>query len=493
MVTINRSNRRSTGKVTPIRIWIPPKYTGIYKLEIIRSDGTIDDLTDLAVSWEFEDGVTNKIGKFKFTVWNVNEEYTNTWTGNEIVNFYSDYDNVALTKKFSGRSERILRRSNRVEVSGRSEALFFLEKTVTQSFTATDCSEILKSLNTTYGQGNFTVTNIATSGVLMTVNWNEKPFFECVSELSQKAGFDAYVDATYDWNFFEKGSRTNEEEGLMENYNLMEVGEFGDDLQTVKNKIRIYGAIIDGVQVFYTANDVASQNRYGTRVLIRSNNNIKTFAEAKVLGDFLLENNKDPAIVGDVSGVFLAKIQPGEKIHIGSPPNGLNAGTYAIRNYKHSWGNRGLFTTVSVEKKPIRITDAISNIIGRSSDQNQTSSNVFDLDYSLTEPFDDASTGTLSNLTITQGVLRVASGQTSGSWTSDVRTTDENVTEAALSLFGTLITGASVQISNDSGLNFQTVNNNEKIILATSGKSLVLKISITDTTTELSAVSVQYK
>ncbi|GAG40979.1 unnamed protein product, partial [marine sediment metagenome] len=36
---------RSTTRIRPIRIWIPPKDTPIYKLEVIRSDGTTDNIS----------------------------------------------------------------------------------------------------------------------------------------------------------------------------------------------------------------------------------------------------------------------------------------------------------------------------------------------------------------------------------------------------------------------------------------------------------------
>ena len=67
--------------------WTPPIYTTLYKLEVIRADGTIDNITDLVHACEIEDGVTDTIGRFEFEIWDPNETYVTAWTGNEVFKY----------------------------------------------------------------------------------------------------------------------------------------------------------------------------------------------------------------------------------------------------------------------------------------------------------------------------------------------------------------------------------------------------------------------
>src|SRR3990167_892374 len=152
---------RSLKVIRPI-IWIPPIYTASYKLTVERDDGTIDDLTNLAHAFEINDGVTESIGSFSFELYNPNETYTDVWNGNEIFRYYSDYASTATTLRFRGRIERVSYENNAIKVSGRGEALFFMEKTVTQSYTSANCDTILKDLIDKYGAG-FTYNNVSSS------------------------------------------------------------------------------------------------------------------------------------------------------------------------------------------------------------------------------------------------------------------------------------------------------------------------------------------
>ena len=54
--------------IKPI-IWVPPRHTASYKLELERSDGTLDDITPLVSRFEIEDGVTDVMGRFEFEIW----------------------------------------------------------------------------------------------------------------------------------------------------------------------------------------------------------------------------------------------------------------------------------------------------------------------------------------------------------------------------------------------------------------------------------------
>jgi len=252
--------RHSTRK-TKVWHWIPPQYTAKPKVLITRQDGTIDDITAIAINWEFEDGKTTSIGNFKFTVWNNKEQWTDIWTGKEKVELYCDYAATATNKRFKGYIEKVSYNNNQVTVTGRANAQVEIDKLVTYSATTKECSLIFTDLINAYAD-NTTLTNIDVSTVSMTVNWYEKPFLDCVKELCDSAVFDAYKDHDDEWHFFAVNSRINNTEAIVHNYNMLSIDEFAEDITFVKNKIVVYGAMVDGIQIIKSAKDQTSITTY---------------------------------------------------------------------------------------------------------------------------------------------------------------------------------------------------------------------------------------
>lgn len=484
---------RVTRRGSRIRIWVPPEYTTIYRLTVTRKDDSVDDLTDLAHLIEIEDGATEQIGQFKFEVWNPNETYSEVWTGMEVVRYYSDYDNTASSLRFRGRIEKVSYQNNKVVVSGRSEALYFLNITVTQTFTTTDCADILRSLNSIYGGGNFTETNIADSGVELTINWTQKPFWDCVQELARASGFDVYVDADLDWHFFKKGSVVNNGEGIMFNYNLLGVTDFGQDLKQISNRVIVYGAAKDGIQIIHTAEDTPSQSANFVREKIINDDNVTNQTQAEELADYWLSKLQDGPTVGGVKGTLLASIQPGEKIWVGSPANTLNQGTYSIAKYKHTIGASGLFTQVTLENSPRQMSDVIKNMVMSTSEQRQTSINPEEMRYSYNF-FYDEDVGVHSNTEITDSVLKLQSGQSSGNWVSPVKTHTTDISEVYVLGVGETLTGVVFHVSLDGGLNYDVVGNKEKrTTFSSSGKKLMVKAVFSDADTQVDSLAVMFK
>ncbi|KKK73866.1 hypothetical protein LCGC14_2889530 [marine sediment metagenome] len=221
--------------------------------------------------------------------------------------------------------------------------------------------------------------------------------------------------------------------------------------------------------------------------------NVTTYAQAKELGDFLLAGKKDPPIVGEVKGILLASIQPGEKIRISSPLDNLPPSTYQIISYKHSYDTEGLFTTVKISKEPRLISHVLKEIIERGSKKQETTSNPHEMRYSFNFLF-DTDEGVHSDTQISDGVLSLQDGQSSGNWISPSRSTNSNITEAYLIAVGETLTGLTFEVSGNNGVNYQTITNKSKIVLTTAlGAVLKIKVSFSDADTQLDSLSVQYK
>lgn len=481
-----------TVNIRPIKpfVWIP---AGVptHKITITRSDGTVDDITDIANLIEVEDGVTDTIGLFKLEIWNPNETYTRVWTGMEIVRYYCDYNQTAESLRFRGRVERVSYQNNKIIVNGRSESLTFLNVNITKSYDNVETSVILKDLITNFAP-QFTITNITESTTNVTKNWIDTPFWDAIKELCVDAGFDCYLDAELDMHYFRTGSVLNTEEAIVHDSNLMSVSDFADDLTFVRNKIRVYGAKQDGIQILYTAKDTASQTAYGVREKKINNDNITDYTQASELGEAILANEKDPPQVGNVTGTLLASIQPGERIRLSSPENNIPPGDYDILSFKHIINfNRGLTTTVKVNKEPKLFSHIISKIINTTDEQQDVSINPEDMDFSFNFLFDSDS-GSHTNTEISDGALKPTAG--TGTWISGTRTIPANITKAYPIIIGTKLSGAIISVSGNGGLDYQVLTDKTlATITSATGTSLVVKVVFSDADTEIDSLSILYQ
>lgn len=475
----------------PVFVWVPPTSSAAYKLTVERSDGTIDDLSQIAHMIEIEDGVTENIGRFSFEVWNPNETYTNVWAGNEIVRYYSDYAADATTLRFRGRIEKPSQKGNKLYVTGRADALKVVDRVVTKTYSATETSVILLDLISTYATG-FTSTNVATSSVTVTKQWTEKPFWDCVKELCADAGFDCYVDKNLDFNYFEQGSRLNTGEAIVHDYNLLEIGDFSPDLTLLRNKVKVYGATIDGIQIIYTANDLTSQGTYGIKEEIITDTNITEYTQAAEVGEAKLTILKNPPIVGEIKSILMATVQPGEQIRLSSPEDNIIPSFYQSSSYKHRIDEGLLSTTIKIVKDPVKISQILKSIITSANESQETSSNPFQMEFTYNFLY-NTDEGTHSNTEITGGVLKLQSGQTSGSWTSPTRIETGNIIQAYLVVVGQTLTGATYEVSADGGINYQDIENGELVTLSTSvGENLIVRVTFSDATTQIDSLSLQY-
>lgn len=470
-------------------------FSPIYKFTITRTDGTEDDLTDVAHLIEVEDYATDSIGRFKFEVYNPNEDYTGVWQPKNIVRYYKDYSTVATTLRFRGRVERVEYKEGKVVVSGRHDILQGMEIVVNKTYTNQEVSSILTDLVTTYLSG-FTVTNVQTTTVSKTITWADKPFWDCVQELCDNTGYECYVDSSLDFRFFPSGSVTNSTDAIVHESNLDSVEGFTtNDSTLVRNRVRVYGGEVDGIRPFATSEDSTSQSDNFERIEIIQDDSITSYSEAKALADAILEQKKNAPQVGQVkSTIILGTIQPGENLRLSSPLDNLPPTYYFTKGYKDTIDLNALelSTTVYVNKEPRKISDVLSSIIRRDSSQQNTSVNPNDMDSSYDFTFDTDS-GTHSNTQITSSVLKLTSGSTTGSWTSPSRIETNNITQVYILSTGQTLTGVLFDVSTDGGNSYQTVGLKTLTTLTNQGQALVIRVRITDTSAQVESLSVQVK
>ena len=483
--------RRSTRKTKAFH-WIPPPAMARPKIIVTRSDGTTEDnITDTAVEWEFEDGKTDVIGRFECKLWNNREQWTDIWTGMESVEMYCDYAAAATNKRFKGYIEKVKYHNNMITITGRSNGQVLVDKLVTYQASTKECSLILKAIIDLVNAG-VTYTNIKASTKSITVNWYEKPFLDCVKELCDSAGFDAYLDYDDDYHFFEVGTVVNNGEGIVHTYNMISIDEFADDITFVKNKVVVYGAVIDGIQIIKSAKDADSISTYNERKMIVNDDNITDETQAQEYADYLLAKNKDPPQIGEMTSFMLATIQPGENINLSAPTNNVSPGNYQILSYKHKFDtSKGFITTVKVNKEPRRFSHIISSLINANNQKNQTSSNPYAQENTYNFYFNSDS-GTHSTTEITDGVLKPTGA--SGTWISTNRELDTNLYSVSVVIVGETLTGAKIYVSGNNGLGWEEVANKNYLKISSAlGAGLKVKVVFSSADTQVNSLSIQYK
>lgn len=478
--------------INPIH-WIPPTKGIIYKLTIEDNTGEIYDITDQVLSFEVKDNATESIGDFNFTLSNYDEFWTGLFTGNEIFRYYKDYASDATTLRFRGRIEKPSYINSTLKCSGRSESKKFMDITVTKQYVNVETSIILKDLFSTYGSG-FTTNNVTSSNIFSTVNWSDKNFWDCVKELCSAASFDCFIDANLDVHYFEIGSVNNTTDAIVHDYNLIEVGEFASDDALVRNRIRVYGATIDGVQVMYTVNDPTSQLK-GIKTDTINDDNITSYTQAKEIGDYKLLQGINPPKVGEVSAFLLATLAPGDNVLISSPIDNMPPQYYPSTGWKDEVNTEDgtLKTTVNIYKEPRAINHIMKNIIETQNKTSDTSGNPSDMDNAYTFTFDSDS-GTHSDTQIVNGVLKLQTGKLSGTWISSIRTLLTNLDQVYLVLNTNLTTGVIVSASGNGGVDYIALSSNTLTSIGIAkGLSLIVKCVFSSASCEIDSLNLQYK
>jgi len=485
-------NIRSLGnsKPIPIYVWIPPIYNPVYKIEVVTSSNTYD-ITSIMIEGEYTDGITETIGSFEFKIDNSSEIYTDLFSPYDKVNIYMDYGATATTKVFTGKIERISKTNNSLVLTGRSSAIRTIGKNVTYSVTNTKRSDVLKAIINKYFD-YITTNNLEDDDTLIDVDYEEKPFWEVVEELCLAAGYDAYIDQDFDFHYFQSGSRQNTTEAVVHNANIVDVGDFSPDLQLVYNKVRVYGKSINDLPIFATAEDSSSQSQYDVKELTIHDTSINTVEQAQARADYELSVNKDPPIIGSVLSLGLPTIKPGEQIRISDPQNGLEPKYYTIQKFTHKFSNDDPFMTeLTIQKERTTVSQILKKRIKfefSSSEKN----NPNELDHSYLITFDsDSGTHTNTEIDTNIGVLKVASGSSSGVWISDNYEVDENITVAEVRLSGNNLGGSSVYISLTGGEPYTPIT--LKQANAQSGNNIRIKVALANANAELKTIAVYYK
>jgi len=503
-------NIGSIGKTKPIPSthFIPPRFAAVWKIEIVTDTETID-VTELLASGEFSDGVTDKIGDFMFRLLDPSNNITDRVDEFDTVNVYLDYGTTATTLRFSGKIER---KSNAeqiyLDISGRSIAMITTGINITYSSDGPKARSVIVGdiIDIVNNQSSDQINKSGIEDDLTTANvsYGEIPFWQIMAELSNVGERDSYISPDLIFNYFERGTRENRTEAIVESINLIEAFDFAKDTEEIVTKVRVYGKTDGNVPIIYSSSSDTSQTKGIVKELKKDIGTILTPAQAQDLADSSAATNKVAPTVGTITSVMLPTILPGEKIKIANPTNNIPPAFYEINSFRHFFTEEGSPETALVIKKE-RIN--MSRVVKKNFNfQNDVTENInpremdFSIiyDYSLEvgdKLFDD---GTFDNVELEVGstgigVLKTISGET-GTWISEEILTSAPVSIIEIRQNSTDLAGTKFFVSLDKGNTFKEIGSDAGDFTFTNPQnSIILKAEIKSSNTRIQKIGILYK
>jgi len=472
------------------KIFIPiPKIRNTHcKVEISGVDVTSRVIDS---SWVLP--CTSGIGTFNITLSNAKGQFSGDYNSGDTVKFYAD-NKDATTLQFWGRidytKDDLSNQGQFLNIDGRHRAFLLNEHFVCHTATNTATSQILKDIIDKIPSGyGFTYSNIQTDTTTMSVEWNYKPFWDCVEELCNKARYDCYVDNDMDFHYFEENSIANNDDAIAEGDNFVQSKDYGTNDYYEKTRVIVMGLDSGGLPIIYTA--VSPDEGDEIREVFVNDTSADTLRKVQdiALAKLAEVTNKNPR--QKIISHGLETIKPGENIWVIVPRQKI-AGQYKMVQITHKFGMKqgGWKTETIMEEQETGTSSAIQGL-AKTSQQIKEARNVYKMNYSYNFDFDSDS-GDHTNTEIIRGVLKT-DGSASGTWISPIRTIGSNVTALEMRTKGEQQTSIVIFVSVDGGAVWNQVTQiREDYTISPSGRDLRIRVVFSSPSAQLDSMALLY-
>jgi hypothetical protein len=470
-------------------IFIPiPKPRNTHcKVEINGSD-----MTTRVIKSSFVYPCTTGIGTFTINLSNAHGQLNGLFSEGQTVKFYAD-NTDATYLQFWGRIDfvknNISDSGQFLEIEGRHRSYLLTESLICHQTTTTSPAQVLKDiidiLPASYG---FTYNNVNADAEVINVEWNYKPFWDCVGEICNYSGFDVYVDNDLDFHYFEENSILNEQEAIVEGDNFLNTKDWGTNNTYEKTRVTVIGQDDEGLPIIYTAKIVGETDI--KEVFIRDGS-ANTEAKVKDVADANLAKFTNRAPQATIKSYGLQTIKPGDNLWILIPRQQIH-GQYKVIQITHTFGAEvgGWRTECLIEEEDVNTAQLLQKVMQKTNIITQ-SENINKMNYSYNFDFNTDS-GVHSTTQITGGVLKT-DGSASGTWISPTKALDTNATQYELRASGDAIPGTTFYVSSDGGTSWQIVTALKTLYdFAPIGQNLKVKVTLNSASTQIKSLALLY-
>lgn len=478
-------------------IWLPREASVKWEVEVNGENVR----TDILVS-EFSKALCPEVGDFKVNLINADSKYSERYSYGQTVKLLVDLSD-GTTERFEGKIDKIFNRYDQgigfvLELSGGHLTSDLMQIKVTESYTGNKSySDLCSDMEDKYLTGylsDYSITCSLTSSDLPTVNWDGKPFWDCMHDLCKLSNGEAYVTDDKEIIIRDINSHENNDEAVVWNDTMIDCSGLGKQSISTKNRINIQGDDGEGLPVLYTKNNTSSQELLSAlKELTIKDTQISTPAEAEERASAEEEyQNTSGELEGECVSDILPSLEAGDKIYIVNPVMKIHQQS-RVYKFTHRFPNE--HTTVNVGrvrklpqlfKKRVEAELALSKL-----------TNPFKMERSINFTFDDDSniSSRDSNVLISGGKVSLSSG-TQGVITSSTFNLPDGISEVHLRAVGSNIIGTDFELSTDGGNEHEDLFFEGKKVLdypVTSDALVVLKITIQSANTEIASLAILYK
>lgn len=469
------------------KIWLPSSWTPAYYIYI---DG--EDVTSEVMSAEFTHGIVGTDCICKISLINAQGEYSNSITGGETIELKADMEEgtTSIWKGTLDAPKKKFGATYQLDVVGSHYQSSLLDITATEEYTEQLSSDIISNLITSYMTG-YAITGVEATTEPTTIKLSNKPLHDCVLDICDISECDAYIDSEKIVYFFAKESNVSEDVALIWNDTLLEISDFGTDQVDIKNRIIIYGEDNAGLPIIYQADDTTSQTSNGIKEKVVKDSSVKTYEQAKAMGDGLLEQEKSAANKGEMTGLFAPSLKPGDMIWISHPVLGIED-TFRVVKFTHKFPELTTSIVISKDKTvPALFKERAKADLAKENLSNPYKmTGSFNLDFDVESDYDSGASSTIS---ISESKLQIASGSELGIMVSKRREASSDITSVHLKVNGDVLSGATYYVSVNDGEDWEQLSAEELTTLSSTGTNLRIKINMTNTSTRIDSVAVLYK
>ena len=469
----------------PMFIWFPydrpTKWT-------IKIDGV--DISDDIHSAVFTRGLIGEEMGCEIELENSGEAYTGRFTFRNIIQLLLDFSG-GTSVQWEGRLEEIQKKRGTgfiLNIKGSHYTGDLLDVTVIEELSSINVSTALTTIIPTYLPG-FTSTNVESINIIADlIKWQNKPFYDCVLDLSNLGNADCYVDNNKDFHFFPKNSKENQFEAVTP-YEILSLNGLGQDSIDVRNKIVVYGEA-GGLPVLHTVNDSSSQGTYGTKEKIITESDVINETQAEEVADAENEALKNPPDKGTAETLMMSQLNPGDSVWISLPEFDITA-KFRLARYTFKLPNESMELSFSQD---IGIAKMFKDRISKDLSQ-ETIVNPFKMFYSYNFTFDDLTNinqSASNNIEVSNSKLKIVTG-TTGTMISLTKTTPVAVNSVHLKVIGTLLSNVVFSVNAEGTDNYQIITPDTETVILNTGNQLKLKAVINSALVEIDSLAILYK
>lgn len=274
-----------------------------------------------------------------------------------------------------------------------------------------------------------------------------------------------------------ENSRVNANEHVTAGQNLLDMGKYGKNTLEEFNRVKTIGGLDGNILIMRTKQDIERQAAVWIKDKIDNASILTTDTELVERSNATLNQLKEAIERGGPVTCGLPTLQPGEFIHFSVPyvvTSNLKIKSFTINFVPDLIYNLNIQDRETTFESIFKDRKTDTENIGISNNPNGMR-NAFAFDFTSSTGF------TLSNCEITNGTLKLKSGQPTGSCLTPLFNADENVGSIEIRAKGDQLVACTYRISNDNGDTFETILLDTLHTFASTGSRIIVEITLNET------------